>query len=255
MEEEVTVDRLLGLLLSRSQTKRIRGIGKQVWNEKYNDDNNKVPVEVAATVYTDGQFGRNTYTQMRKILGASGHNIFPAWRNIREFQRTLTPKTHTIPEPNRGIYFELKESCNITANRILQQVDWNVKKDSPLQMQIKFGFDGSGGHALYNQKNNVNTNNLILAMFCPLLIRDGEDNVIWEQKTPNAATAQRPLMLQKGKESLESLQSVSVFNRDIETLSKEGIVVVCNDDVAIDMTVSISSYMMDRKAADIYIQG
>ena len=36
---------------------------------------------------------------------------------------------------------------------------------TPLTLEYKFGFDGSGGHAIYNQKNNVDTNNMILSMF------------------------------------------------------------------------------------------
>lgn len=124
-------------------------------------------------------------------------------------------------------------------------------ENTPLKMEIKFGFDGSGGHAIYNQLKNVMTNNLIIAMFCPLSIKDNKDNTLWKQQHPNAATSYRPVMIEKEKESTETSQSLDVFNDDISSLSSDGFI-LANNQNNINMKVSIPSYMMDRKAADIY---
>ena len=70
---------------------------------------------------------------------------------------------------------------------------------------MKFGFDGSGSHSIYNQLNNVQTNNIILTMFCPLAIENSDGITVWEQAAPNAPNTQRPLALQMGKESQENL--------------------------------------------------
>ena len=37
-----------------------------------------------------------------------------------------------------------------------------------LCLNIKFGFDGSGSHSIFHQKNNAQTNNIFMSMFCPL---------------------------------------------------------------------------------------
>ena len=66
-------------------------------------------------------------------------------------------------------------------------------------MDMKFGFDGSGSHAIYNQVNNVFSNNIIMSMFCPLSIVDESGNDVWTQKSSNAFLSQRPVCMQNGK--------------------------------------------------------
>ena len=153
---------------------------------------------------------------MKKILGYTGNKIFPRWNKIRAYQRSISPEVHNLPEPNKGIYFNLSECCQITASRIISNLGQDIiMEDAPLKIEIKFGFDGSGGHAIFNQLKNVMTNNMIIAMFCPISIKGNQNNILWEQQHPNAATSQRPLMIEKGKDSTETLNSIKVFNADI----------------------------------------
>ena len=56
--------------------------------------------------------------------------------------------------------------------RIIQNLPENVELSSEVQLTIKFGFDGSGSHSIYNHVNNAQTNNMILTMFCPLSIEN-----------------------------------------------------------------------------------
>ena len=83
------------------------------------------------------------------------------------------------------------------------------------------------------------------------MIKNSEGNAVWHQRVPNAATSQRPLMIQKGKESKESLQSVSIFNYDIDVLKNEGIAVPCSDGF-LDMKAVIVNYCWTGKQL-IYI--
>ena len=66
---------------------------------------------------------------------------------------------------------------------------------SPLNLKMKYGFDGSGSHAIYRQKDNVQTNNMILTVFCPLELTTNDGEKIWEEISPNVPQTQRPLML------------------------------------------------------------
>ena len=103
--------------------------------------------------------------------------------------------------------------------------------------------------------SNEETNNLILAVFCPLELRDLHDNaIIWSQPSPNAPKTQRPVLLQTGKESTESIQSLSIFNNDIAQAGEEGFVVnVPSSEEAVNVKAKIVSYMLDRKAANLYL--
>ena len=119
-------------------------------------------------------------------------------------------------------------------------------------MNIKFGFDGSGSHAIYRQLENTKTNNIIRSMFCPLSINADRGEVIWTQKSPNSALTHRPLALQLGKESRETLESLQVFDNDINKMKADGFTTVVGEKL-VSVKVNVASYMMDIKAANLYL--
>ena len=114
-------------------------------------------------------------------------------------------------------------------------------------MKLKYGFDGSGNHAIYNQKNNEETNNMILTVFCPLGMYD-DNTLIWEEECPNVSNTQRPLMLQMGKEGRSTLEVQGLFNEDISSMNANGF-------SAREHTVMVDDVhtMMDHKASDLYL--
>ena len=134
----------------------------------------------------------------------------------------------------------------MTVQRILQK---QLKTASSIMLNMKHGFDGSGSHAIYNQTNNEETNNIIQIMFCPLNIVI-ENEKIWEEAAPNNPLSQRPLMIQMGKESVEQLQSLTIFN-DVEKM-KNGFDLE-TDSGTIEVEANILSYMMELKAAHLYL--
>ena len=89
-------------------------------------------------------------------------------------------------------------------------------------------------------------------MFCPLSIESEDGTVIWEQKSPNNPLTQRPLALQMGKESVESLKTLELFNEDIGTLKNAGCIIKIMDEDLL-VKVHIQSHMMDMKAAHLYL--
>ena len=88
-------------------------------------------------------------------------------------------------------------------------------------------------------------------MFCPLKLQDSNKKVVWMQPSPNSASSQRPLSLQMGKESSESLKSLAVFNEDITRMKEVGSSIEING-APIQVFTEISGHMMDRKAAQLY---
>ena len=84
-------------------------------------------------------------------------------------------------------------------------------------MRLKDGVDGSGSHSIYHQINNVNTNNMIIYMFCLLDIVDQTKSaVLFTEKQSNSPNAMRPVFVIMGKESLSNLADVKIaFNQRI----------------------------------------
>ena len=248
-EENILVHQLLGLLLTRCGEQKIIDTGDMLWKNEQFENCTKIPLNTALTIYADSALGRETYTNQRKLLTANGFNFFPAWGKLRKKQREITPEAQQLPDPRTGVYFHLISAIKTTAAQIIPNLlEANIADTAELKLKIKFGFDGSGSHAIYNQVNNVQTNNIVMTMFCPLSIENSDASRIWNQESPNAAKSQRPIALQMGKESHDNLQYLSIFNEDIAFLREVGF-----DIEGKNIKTEIQSYLFDRKAADLYL--
>ena len=190
---------------------------------------------------------------MRRMLRANNCNAFAAWQVIRDEQKKITPPMKPLPAPHIGVYFSMLDAIQMTAQRILiQQDESTTVPEGDLSLEIKFGFDGSGSHAIYNQINNASTNNMIMTMFCPLKMTDSSSKIIFQQPLPNSSLSQRPLCLQMGKESTDTLQSLDTFNSEIDTLKSQGVQVQQVADRSYTVRVIIASHMLDGKAAKLF---
>ena len=257
-EEKVTSTQLMGLLLTRCSDQEAKKFGDSLWSKSLPlcRNNEKLPVDTALVVYTDCNLGRNTYTTQKRLLAASGHDIFPAWRHLRSKQKQVTPMVVPVPLSVSGVYFtgvyfRLVDALTNTVSRIIETIPEFEAED--LNLNCKFGFDGSGGHSIYNQVNNDETNNLILTVVCPLELKAKSDVVLWTEPSPNSPRSQRPLMIHTGKESAETLQSQKLFNNDITKVESEGFVVKLSDNQAINVKSKMVSYCLDRKATNYYL--
>ena len=89
--------------------------------------------------------------------------------------------------PFEGVCFDFIPAFEMTTKRLLEAVEMKADK---LVVKTKYGFDGSGSHAIYHQKNNSQTNNMILSVFCPLQVKSVDSNILWTELSPNAPNTQ-----------------------------------------------------------------
>lgn len=254
-EENVTTSQLMGLLLTRCPGQESKDFGNSLWNKSTNKRNEKLPVDKALVIYTDCNLGRISYTTQKNILKVAGHDILPAWINLRTKQKEVTPMVMPVPQCytglfRTGVYFNYVDALKATIARVFQTIP-PVKEDH-LALKCKFGFDGSGGHSIFNQINNDETNNLILTVVCPLELKDQQGNVVWTEPSPNSPRSQRPIMILTGKESSETLQALQLFNNDISKVASEGFVVEMPEK-AVNVKAINVSYCLDRKASNLYL--
>ena len=164
-KENVKPSQLLGILLTRCDSSAVTDIGEMLWEDDLTHSS-KLPMDSTLALYTDCRLGRETYTKQKKLFEGSGLYVLPPWKNLRKKQNELTPDVKDLPSPHTGVYFDLVPAVKITVERILGNlVQDDVNISSELKVKIKYGFDGSGSHSIYNQLNNVHTNNIILTMF------------------------------------------------------------------------------------------
>ena len=209
-----------------------------------------LPTEAAAAMISDGKFGRATYRSQRKLFIANGINILPSWNEIRELRVKISPQLIRLEPPLVGVMCSLTEAITLTISQLLKLDSFELPTAAEnFCLNIKFGFDGSGGHAIFNQVGNSSSNNMIMAMFCPLSIsnQDGT-NIFWQQRAPNSEFSQRPLLIEMGKESEENLRSLAMFNSDIKNLKCSG--------VEVDgklFHINVAATCLDRKASNLYL--
>ena len=255
-ENNETPLRILALLLKKCKDKNARDLGEHVWQQPASSSTPDhslltITVDAGMAVMVDCELGRETYNKLRKTLKQQGHDILPPWINLRTSQTAISPKPQPLPDPHEGVYMPYAQSMEITARRIMETLPPTIVPSSVV-MDIKFGFDGSGSHAIYRQVENAKTNNIIMSMFCPLSIKGDSGETIWTQQTPNSAHTHRPLALQLGKESTENLQSMQIFDDDINRVKVDGFTTMAGEkEVAVKGNVA--SHMLDLKAANLYL--
>ena len=129
-------------------------------------------------------------------------------------------------------------------------------------MSAKEGLDGSGRYAIYDQKGNVETHNMILWMWVPLEVSKDLDqdqpstcqsNVIWTECTPNSPDAARPVLITLGKEDSDLLNKiVPPVDGEIELLHRSGVTVDDNGKVY-ELKIQFLRSMNDGKMQKLLV--
>ena len=110
------------------------------------------------------------------------------------------------------------------------------------------GFDGSGSHNIFHQKGSAETNNITMGMICPLTVKSKE-RILWKQPRPQSANTHRPIVLQLGKETVESLKIYGPITREMADIEETPInLIVKGHEVKVSVKIRITA--LDRKAAD-----
>ena len=175
---------------------------------KSNQKKIKMEPETALAIINANKIGRGSFQTMKKIIKVStGNDIFPSWDSIKTFRNFVTPPTIDIMKSTEegieyfsGIHFTYIDALTITLKQLCKILNIDTSKDLKLIVHLKYGWDGSGGHKIFNQANNVQSENIIMAMFCVLEICYADSKeLLWKQNAPNSEFNQRPLLLLLGK--------------------------------------------------------
>ena len=88
----------------------------------------------------------------------------------------------TTFEDTQGIACNLKEAVGNTVERILRST---CATSNQILVRVKCGFDGSGSHAVYNQKDSLcgNTSHFISCIFSVVHVSDMKSGeIFWGRK-------------------------------------------------------------------------
>ena len=154
----------------------------------------------------------------------------PAHYRLMQHKNMIIPSVRS-PIGVSGVSVNLCESVRIYFQRFIGMLGL---QPGTYRMSAKEGLDGSGRHAIYDQKGNVETHNMILWMWVPLEVSKDLDedqpstsmsqsNVIWTEGTPNCCST---ILITLGKEDTDLLNKiVPPVDVEIELLYKSGVTV------------------------------
>ena len=186
----------------RIKSKRVADILKD--NES---KSNQITFEAAAYMKLRNNMGRTSYQDTRLLFKSQGHDIIPTWNNLRDYEKAITP---IIEESDKFVKINYEQGIKITCMQMLKYYEMHNGpiqfSDYSLTCTIKESVDGSGSHPIYNQRENVETKNIIMGMFTILEIKfENNKQIIYKEPKPNSPFAHRPLFLVLGKETRENL--------------------------------------------------
>jgi hypothetical protein len=148
--------------------RRCRGSNKEVQH---------MPIEASTAMIYNLNISLNQYQELRLILKQFSFNL-PIRNDVDAFKKTLLPPV---------ISEEIKVYCDViemTKQTVKSIFDINgispVVSTVPVDVQAKFGLDGSGSHQYRHQKveSNECETSYIGSYWCPLKIQIG-DLVVW----------------------------------------------------------------------------
>lgn len=119
------------------------------------------------------------------------------------------------------------------------------------------GIDGSGSHQVYNSESSLreglDTTHILVGGFCltKILLDNPAGDVIFKDRAPSAAEAERPLLLVPGKETREAFgQLIKLIDSDVDKLSRDPIMISISG-VDIKCQVQVEMSQLDGKAITV----
>ena len=176
---------------------------------------------------------KHKYSNIIKIVNdAAGESIFKCYETTRKYKSLCMPETGTVITELRA-KTSLQQLINHTVERTVEayrtEIDFAslVRTDGiiPATFTFCWGFDGASGQRMYrmaysNQDNgDRDDSSLFAAVLSPILLQDGNSNILWKNLNSQSSSSVRPILLEFHKETTAYVINVkNEINREIRAL-------------------------------------
>ena len=192
--EDITVIQLLAMHLFRasySKNKEVADFAERLITDQPLHIVKEISVPSASLLLSTLEIGKSSYKKLRGILKSEvGDHVVPCYDAVASHNKKITPNAEPLSPPYSGVKYPLIPAITMTCQRQLSTLALDFSQDKLAEVTFKAGFDGSGGHSIFNQKGSAATNNIIMAMICPISIRFGGD-IVWTQPLPQSQNTHR----------------------------------------------------------------
>ncbi|XP_026828955.1 uncharacterized protein LOC109611090 [Ooceraea biroi] len=172
----------------------------------------KTPEEGLAFIL-DNCLSKSVYANIRLASKSSGTDIWPSYNNVRDIKAQCRPSKEAITICENVAEVSVQALLNHTVKRIVdlqtELILATLQKSDCTEIEAVFicswGFDGSTGHSMYQQRyqdaEDANDESLFATTLIPLQLSTSTGLILWNNRTPQSARYCRPIKLQFVKES------------------------------------------------------
>ena len=205
----------LALVLKELNTRLSRPtkIKKTIFSPK--KETVRYTAEEALELILDSNLSKQQYQNIRQGAVIKNCKMYPDCKEIWKCKSACRPNGISISDIIAQV--PLKNLLEHTVKRIVQfqeevifqhmeSINTNeIKAD----MIFSYGFDGSSGHSAYKQKFDTagchSDTNLFVITVVPLRLNSEDNNILWNNRTPQSVRFSRPLKVEYIKESTEHI--------------------------------------------------
>lgn len=182
-------------------------------------------INTALALITQAKLSKFQYEILRQAAKHIGHDIYPSYKKVMEAKQKCYPENIIISESSAKV--PLQDLLDHTAKRIIEcKNGYDIPPERDLLLHTKWGCDGASGQNEYMQKFEEPEHsdaNLFMCSIVPLqmnlIIKQGEDQVVWKNPHPSSTRYCRPIKFEYVKETPQIIrQEKSQIENEIETL-------------------------------------
>ena len=176
----------------------------------------KKSVEEALGFLLVNHLTKKQYTNMKDACAGSQADLWPSYHRVIEAKKQCRPDNIDYQEQSAMV--NLQDLLNHTAQRILKNnpvIPTVTNENEKLQLLFvfKFGMDGCGSFATFNQKNSAghvpNNSTLLVSQLVPIqiVVKNRPDLIVYRNPHPNSANSCRPIRISYEPESKDNIKN------------------------------------------------
>ena len=209
-----------GLKSKHLTDRKVASVGRKLFSNGSSNLDQLLSFETALAIFIAGKMTKRTYIDIRLLLKGAGHDIFPTYAALDDYRELHRPAIKELCDPLVGVKADYKDALKKGTEQLFRSLSLpQFSNLNVVHLKVHDGLDGSGGHSIFNQKGNVETNNIIMYMFRFEKLETEDGQQLWRNKLHASASACHPVMLLMGKESYENCRIVSTLQEERQNCS------------------------------------
>ena len=169
--------------------------------------------EEALELFLDSNLSKQQYQNIRQGAVIKNCKMYPDYKEISKCKSACRPNGISISDIIAQV--PLKNLLEHTVKRtITRRSDFSAHEsintnEIITDMIFSYGFDGSSGHSAYKQIFDTagchSDSNLFVITVVPLRLNSEDNNILWNNRTPQSVRFSRALKVEYIKESTEHI--------------------------------------------------